>query len=38
VKILNELGHVELEGEGYCIRSGIVVVMKGAIIPNGTVI
>ena len=38
VKILNEAGHVEMEGKGYCIRSGIVVVMKGAIIPDGTII
>jgi len=38
VTILNEAGHVELEGPGYCIRSGIVIIMKGAVIPDGTVI
>jgi glucose-1-phosphate adenylyltransferase len=38
VRILNEAGHVEFEGPGYCIRGGVVVVMKGAVIPDGTVI
>jgi glucose-1-phosphate adenylyltransferase len=38
VHIVNEAGHSEVDGEGYYIRSGIVVIPKEGIIPNGTVI
>lgn len=40
VKIVNKdnLVNVERETEGYWIRNGIVIVMKGAVIPNNTVI
>lgn len=40
VSILNEAGIENAENEkgGYWIRSGVVVVLKGAIIPDGTVI
>ncbi|HLX11229.1 MAG TPA: sugar phosphate nucleotidyltransferase, partial [Bacteroidota bacterium] len=38
VKILNKkkIQNIERENEGYWIRSGIVTVVKGAIIPDGT--
>ena len=36
VIIANDAGLEEHDGEGYCIRDGIVVVPKGAIIPDGT--
>jgi glucose-1-phosphate adenylyltransferase len=40
VKILNEknIQNAEHESEGYWIRSGIVIVMKDKVIPDGTVI
>jgi glucose-1-phosphate adenylyltransferase len=38
VKILNEAGVQEADGAGYFIREGIVIVPKGAAIPDGTVI
>jgi glucose-1-phosphate adenylyltransferase len=38
VKILNEGGVQEAEGDGYVIREGIVVVPHNTIIPDGTVI
>ena len=38
VRIVNEAGDVERDGEGYHIREGIVVVTKDAVIPDGTVI
>jgi glucose-1-phosphate adenylyltransferase len=40
VRITNEAGvqHADREDEGYCIRSGIVVVIKGAVIKDNTVI
>lgn len=38
VKILNEAGLQEAEGDGWCIRDGIVVIPKNAIIPDGAVI
>jgi glucose-1-phosphate adenylyltransferase len=38
VKILNEAGETEKDGDGYYIREGIVVVPKNGIIPDGTVI
>ena len=38
VKILNEAGLMEHDGEGYFVREGIVVVPKNGVIPDGTVI
>jgi glucose-1-phosphate adenylyltransferase len=38
VRILNEAGLQERDGEGYFIRDGIVVVPKNGVIPDGTVI
>jgi glucose-1-phosphate adenylyltransferase len=38
VKITNEAGVRHHDAENYCIRDGIVVVPKGAVIPDGTVI
>jgi glucose-1-phosphate adenylyltransferase len=38
VRILNEAGLKEKDGNGYFIREGIVIVAKNGIIPDGTVI
>jgi glucose-1-phosphate adenylyltransferase len=38
VRILNEGRVQEADGQGYYIREGIVIVPKGAAIPDGTVI
>jgi glucose-1-phosphate adenylyltransferase len=38
VRILNEAGAQEKDGEGYFIREGIVIIPKGAAIADGTVI
>ena len=38
VRILNEAGVQEKDGPGYFIREGIVIVPKGAALPNGTVV
>jgi glucose-1-phosphate adenylyltransferase len=38
VRIVNEAGVGESEGEGYAIHDGIVVVPKNAVVPDGTVI
>jgi glucose-1-phosphate adenylyltransferase len=38
VKIINQKKLDYKEGEGYVIRDGIVVVEKGAVIPDGTII
>jgi glucose-1-phosphate adenylyltransferase len=38
VKIINQKELDYKEGEGYVIRDGIVVVEKGAVIPDGTII
>ena len=38
VRILNEAGVQEADGDGYYIRDGIVIVPKGGVIPDGTVI
>ncbi len=38
VRILNEAGRENHDGDNYCIRDGIVVIPKGAIITDGTVI
>ena len=38
VKLLNERGIEEEDGENYCIRDGIIVIPKNAVIKSGTVI
>lgn len=38
VRILNEAGREHFDGENYYIREGIVVIPKGAIITDGTII
>jgi glucose-1-phosphate adenylyltransferase len=38
VRILNEGGHLEFDGNGYFIRDGIVIVPKHGVIPDDTVI
>jgi glucose-1-phosphate adenylyltransferase len=38
VRICNEAGVDEADGDGWAIRDGIVVVAKNAVIPDGTVI
>jgi glucose-1-phosphate adenylyltransferase len=37
-RLLNEGGLQEADGDGYCIRDGIIVVEKNALIPAGTLI
>jgi glucose-1-phosphate adenylyltransferase len=34
-KLVNEQGRSDYDGEGYYIRSGIIIVSKGAVIPSG---
>jgi glucose-1-phosphate adenylyltransferase len=38
VRILNEAGDVNRDGEGYFVREGIVIVPKDGVIPDGMVI
>jgi len=38
VSIINAHNLKEKEEENYCIRDGIIVIPKGALVPNGTVI
>ena len=38
VKILNDKGVENFDGENYHIRDGIVIIPKGAVVPSGTVI
>lgn len=38
VKVLNEAGVTEAEGEGWQIREGIAIITKNAVIPDDTVI
>jgi glucose-1-phosphate adenylyltransferase len=38
VRLVNEKGIEHLDGDGYCIRSGIIVVAKGGVIPDGMVV
>ena len=38
VRLVNELGVQQADGDGYCIRGGIIIVPKGEIIPPGTVV
>jgi len=38
VRIVNESGDVERDGDGYYVREGIVVIPKDAVVPDGSVI
>jgi len=38
VRLVNSRGLEEAQGDGWAIRDGIVVVVKNAVIPDGTVI
>jgi glucose-1-phosphate adenylyltransferase len=38
VRLLNESGIANLDGPGYFIRDGIVIVPKNGIVPDGTII
>ena len=38
MRIVNEAGDAEKDGDGYFIRDGIVIVPKDGVIPDGTVI
>ena len=38
VKILNRQGILDAEGDGYVIRDGIVVIPRGSVLRDGTVI
>jgi glucose-1-phosphate adenylyltransferase len=38
VQILNEAHHKELDGDGYFIRDGIVIIPKNGVIPDRSVI
>ena len=38
VRILNEVGLQEFDGNGYYIRDGIVIVPKHGVIPDDTVV
>ncbi len=38
VRLLNEAGVQEADGDGWCIRDGVVVVPRGAVIAPGTVV
>jgi glucose-1-phosphate adenylyltransferase len=38
VRLVNESGVQEADGEGYYIRSGIIIVPKGAVVPDGTIV
>jgi glucose-1-phosphate adenylyltransferase len=38
VKLVNEKGLLEADGPNYYIRNGIIVIPKGAVVPDGTVV
>jgi glucose-1-phosphate adenylyltransferase len=38
VRLVNAQGREEADGDGWCIRNGIVIVTKGSTIPAGTVV
>jgi glucose-1-phosphate adenylyltransferase len=38
VRVVNRAGVPEADGENYAIRDGVVVIPKGAVLPDGTVI
>ncbi len=37
-RLVNERGITEADGDGWCIRDGIIVVPKAAVIPAGTIV
>ncbi len=38
VRLVNEQGVDHADAENYCIRNGIIIIPKGAVIPDGTVV
>ena len=38
VRIVNEAGRQDAEGDNYVIRDGVIVIPKGAVVRDGTVI
>jgi glucose-1-phosphate adenylyltransferase len=38
VRVVNRAGVQEADGDNYAVRDGIVVIPKGAVLPDGTVI
>lgn len=38
VQIINKDKHDDYEGDNYCIKNGIVIIEKNAVIPSGTII
>jgi glucose-1-phosphate adenylyltransferase len=38
VRLVNERGVQEADGESYYIRNGIIIVPKGAVVPDGTIV
>jgi len=38
VRLVNEAGVLEADGNGYYIRNGIIIVEKDAVVPDGTVV
>jgi glucose-1-phosphate adenylyltransferase len=38
VRLVNERGVREADGENYFIRGGIIIVPKGAVVPDGTIV
>jgi glucose-1-phosphate adenylyltransferase len=38
VRLVNERGVQEADGENYFIRGGIIIVPKGAVVPDGTIV
>jgi glucose-1-phosphate adenylyltransferase len=38
VRLVNERGLQEADGENYYIRSGVIIVPKGAVVPDGTIV
>ena len=38
VRLVNERGVQEADGDNYYIRSGIIIVPKGAVVPDGTIV
>jgi glucose-1-phosphate adenylyltransferase len=38
VRLVNTRGVTHEDGDGYCIRGGIIIVPKGGVIPSGTVV
>ena len=38
VRLVNEAGVQNADGEGYYIREGIIIVPKNGVVPDGTVV